>query len=130
MKLINQSLQAYRIRLEEITKQIHQLAIDIQNNELASTISELRNTINEPFLFVIVGEVKAGKSSFINALLATGKEIVKVAPEPCTDSIQQVIYGDEPEVIEINPGLKKNTSASRNPKGHFSGGYPGYQHHF
>lgn len=107
MKLITKSLQGYRIRLEEIAKQIHQLAIDIQNNDLASTISELRNTINEPFLFVIVGEVKAGKSSFINALLATGKEIVKVAPEPCTDTIQQVIYGEQADVIEINKNLKK-----------------------
>ncbi|MCI4670413.1 MAG: dynamin family protein [Bacteroidia bacterium] len=107
MKLVSKSLQAYRIHLEEIAKQLHQLAIDIHNNDLASTISELRNTINEPFLFVIVGEVKAGKSSFINALLGTGEEIVKVAPEPCTDTIQQVIFGEEADEIEINKSLKK-----------------------
>jgi len=107
MKLISKGLKGYRIKLEEIAKQVHQLAIDIHNTELAETVSELRNTIGEPFLFVIVGEVKSGKSSFINALLDTGREIVKVAPEPCTDSIQQVIYGSEEETIEITKSFKK-----------------------
>ncbi len=107
MKLISKGIKGYRIKLEEIAKQVHQLAIDIQNTELAETVSELRNTIGEPFLFVIVGEVKSGKSSFINALLDTGREIVKVAPEPCTDSIQQVIFGSEKETIEITKNFKK-----------------------
>jgi len=44
-------------------------------------------------LFVIVGEVKAGKSSFVNALL--GEEICEVAPEPCTAGIQELVYGEE-----------------------------------
>ncbi|MDW7759234.1 MAG: dynamin family protein [Acidobacteriota bacterium] len=44
-------------------------------------------------LFVIVGEVKAGKSSFINALL--GEEICEVAPDPCTAGIQELVYGEE-----------------------------------
>ena len=88
-------------------KDIHQLTIDIKHEDLASTVGELRNRINEPFMFVIVGEVKAGKSSFINALLATGKEITKVAPDPCTDTIQQITYGKEEKSLEINPYLKK-----------------------
>ena len=74
---------------------------------MASTVSDLRNRINEPFMFVIVGEVKAGKSSFVNALLDTGKEICKVAPQPMTDTIQQIIYGENEDIISVNEHFKK-----------------------
>ncbi|MEL7121010.1 MAG: dynamin family protein, partial [Bacteroidota bacterium] len=106
-KLINQQLQALRAKIDEIVKDLHDLTIQIGHDELAQTVSELRNRIHEPFMFVIVGEVKAGKSSFINALLDTGREITKVAPQPMTDTIQQILWGDEEEVITINPFLKK-----------------------
>ncbi|MCG8326178.1 MAG: dynamin family protein [Chitinophagales bacterium] len=106
-QLINQQLQSYRSQVEEIVKDLHELAIKTGNEELAATVSDLRNRIHEPFMFVIVGEVKAGKSSFINALLDTGREITKVAPQPMTDTIQQILYGDEEEIVEINPFLKK-----------------------
>src|SRR5688572_12230084 len=42
-------------------------------------------------LLVIVGEVKAGKSSFINALLR--EDVCEVAPGPCTVRIQELVYG-------------------------------------
>ena len=42
-------------------------------------------------LLVIVGEVKAGKSSFINALLR--EEVCEVAPGPCTVRIRELVYG-------------------------------------
>src|SRR5882762_1968697 len=44
-------------------------------------------------LLVVVGEVKAGKSSFINALLR--EEVCEVAPGPCTVRIQELVYGME-----------------------------------
>ena len=69
------------------------MAIDINNASLSEMVSDLRNRIHEPFMFVIVGEVKAGKSSFVNALLGTGKEICKVVLQPMTDTIQQILYG-------------------------------------
>lgn len=105
--ILDQELQTLRFTMDEIVKDLHQIAIDIGNHELAGTISELRNRINEPFMFVIVGEVKAGKSSFINALLQADKEIAKVAPDPCTDVIQQVMYGTEEKTIVINQYLQK-----------------------
>ncbi len=107
--ILNKDLQAFRSQINQIVKELHDLCIDIRHEELANTVSELRNRINEPFMFVIVGEVKAGKSSFINALLNTGKEICKVAPSPMTDTIQQVIYGEKEEEIQINEYLKKIT---------------------
>jgi len=107
--ILNQQLQKYRAQVDEIVKDLHELTIQIQHPELAQTVSELRNRINEPFMFVIVGEVKSGKSSFINALLDTGREITRVAPQPMTDTIQQLVYGEKEEVIVINPLLKKIT---------------------
>jgi ribosome biogenesis GTPase A len=105
--LISQHLQSYRAQIEEIVKDLHDLTIKINHEELAKMVSELRNRIHEPFMFVIVGEVKSGKSSFVNALLKTGREITKVAPQPMTDTIQQILYGEEEEIITINPFLKK-----------------------
>jgi len=58
---------------------------------------------------VVVGEVKAGKSSFINALLDAGEEICKAAPEPMTDVIQQIVYGPTRTEETISPYLKKRT---------------------
>ena len=109
--ILNLKLQSYRSQINEIVKDLHHLTIGIGHQELAKTISDLRNRINEPFMFVIVGEVKAGKSSFINALLGAEKEIAKVAPQPMTDTIQQIIYGEKEELISINPYLKKITQS-------------------
>lgn len=106
-ELINQDIQSLRAQIDEIVKDLHELTLRIAHEELARTVSDLRNRIHEPFMFVIVGEVKSGKSSFINALLDTGREITKVAPQPMTDTIQQILYGEEEKVITINPYLKK-----------------------
>ncbi len=105
--ILNQELKQIRSQIDEIVKDLHELTTDIGHQDLAKTVSDLRNRINEPFMFVIVGEVKAGKSSFINALLDAGKEICKVAPSPMTDTIQQIIYGEKEEFISINDHLKK-----------------------
>lgn len=107
MSLVNQNTIALRARIDEAVKDLHELTIRINHAELSKTVSDLRNRINDPFMFVIVGEVKAGKSSFINALLQTEREITKVAPQPMTDTIQQIVYGETEEVIVINPFLKK-----------------------
>ncbi|MEM9837401.1 MAG: dynamin family protein [Bacteroidota bacterium] len=106
-QLIDANIQAGRARLEETIKKLHELTIRIGHEEMADTVSDLRGRIFEPFMFVIVGEVKAGKSSFINALLATGEEIAKAAPQPMTDVIQQILYGSERQEVMINQYLKK-----------------------
>ncbi len=105
--ILDTDLQPIRLRLQEVVATLQEMAEASHDRDLAKIVSELRNTVNEPFLFVIVGEVKTGKSSFINALLASGREVVKVAPDPCTDTVQQVIYGEEAKEIEVNPYLKK-----------------------
>lgn len=104
---IHKDIIFYKGRVEDIVKDLHELTIKIDHAELAHTVHELRNRIHEPFMFVIVGEVKAGKSSFINALLETGREICKVAPQPMTDTIQQIMWGEKESVVTINPWLKQ-----------------------
>jgi len=52
-------------------------------------------------LIVIVGEVKAGKSSLINALM--GEEVCEVAPGPCTAGIRELVYGGERKILSLGP---------------------------
>lgn len=44
----------------------------------------------------IVGEVKAGKSSFLNAMLFEGKDILPKAPTPMTAALTRISYSDIP----------------------------------
>ncbi len=54
--------------------------------------------INDNFLFVVTGEVNAGKSSFINALLQA--HVSETSHEICTSKIQKIIYGESEQVID------------------------------
>lgn len=45
----------------------------------------------------IVGEVKAGKSSFLNALLFDGKDILPKAPTPMTAALTRIKYSEVPQ---------------------------------
>ncbi|HVF72949.1 MAG TPA: dynamin family protein [Chthoniobacterales bacterium] len=56
-------------------------------------------------LLVIVGEVKAGKSSFINALLR--EDVCEVAPGPCTVRIQELVYGPERRVEALGESWQR-----------------------
>jgi len=105
--ILNQRTQALRAQVEDVVKDLQALSQEIGHKVLAVTVGELRNRMAEPFMFVIVGEVKAGKSSFVNALLDAGREICAVAPQPMTDTIQQILYGDKEETVVVNPYLKK-----------------------
>ncbi|MEP7268847.1 MAG: dynamin family protein [Saprospiraceae bacterium] len=104
----NPKLEVYQSLIDESIKNLHQLTQDIQHKELMDTVSELRSRIKDPFMFVVVGEVKSGKSSFINALLGSfDREICKVAPMPMTDTIQQILYGPVQQEVFINSYFKK-----------------------
>lgn len=104
-QIVDRVLQEYRSDLDGLLNRVQQLAADINNPELQRTSDSLRKNINEPFLFVVVGEVKAGKSSFVNALLEA--EVCATDIEPCTDSIQQIVYAEEKFFREVEPNLRK-----------------------
>jgi predicted GTPase len=92
-------------RLENFLKDLHDYINEMGSPSLPSIVSDLRTGLNEPFLFVVVGEVKSGKSSFINALL--GENICPVDAAPCTDVIQEIIYAERPYEDTVRPFLKK-----------------------
>ncbi len=67
------------------------------------TLHGLLTDIREPLLFVVIGEVKAGKSSLLNGLF--GQEFAKVDVLPATDRVYIFRYGDEEKSIEVSPQL-------------------------
>jgi GTPase SAR1 family protein len=106
-QLIDPAIQELQFDFKNIISKLNELCADIDHQHLTDMMVQMQKHAFEPFMFVIVGEVKAGKSSFINALLSSEKEICKVAPDPCTDTIQQVTWGEEEKEVVINPYLKK-----------------------
>lgn len=105
--LTEKKLLPYFERIKTLVDKLAEQSSRIDNSETLTTIQELRLRMDEPFLFVIVGEVKSGKSSFINALLSTDQEICAVAPDPKTDTIQQIKYGESHDEVIINEFLKQ-----------------------
>ena len=71
--------------------------------ETVRTLNELGTSLREPFLFVVVGEVKAGKSSLLNALF--GREFCKVDVLPVTDKIYVFKHADEERDVHVSPQL-------------------------
>ena len=105
LRLIDENFARFRTDLAALLERLEGLAEAAGSRDLLPVIGQLRATIAEPFLFVVVGEIKAGKSSFINALL--GSEVCRVDPAPCTDTIQQIVFAPVPEETELGPHLKR-----------------------
>ncbi len=68
-----------------------------------ATLTSLDRQLGEPFLFVVAGEVKAGKSSLLNAIF--GQEFCRVDVLPATDRIYLFKHGESEVNIEINAHL-------------------------
>src|SRR5580698_10245911 len=67
------------------------------------TLRNLQNLVTnlgQPFLFVVVGEVKAGKSSLLNALF--GRDFCKVDVLPATDRIYEFKYDETDHDVQIS----------------------------
>jgi len=80
------------------------LGAEVQrSSEQLDTLQALLRDITEPLLFVVVGEVKSGKSSLLNALF--GDEFAKVDVLPATDRVYIFRYGQEEKSTEISPRL-------------------------
>ncbi|OWY22135.1 GTP-binding protein [Sphingobacteriales bacterium UPWRP_1] len=107
--IVDKNFDHYITIIDDIFNDLQVLTVNLNNKKMSATVSDIRARLHEPFLFVIVGEVKVGKSSFVNALLQTEKEVCRVAPDPCTDTIQQIVYGPEEQTIYINDHLTKIT---------------------
>lgn len=107
--LFNNKIDTYKESIDNTLSTLLAITKKISHEELSKTVADIKSRVHDPYMFVIVGEVKAGKSSFINALLEAKTEICKVAPSPMTDTIQQIVYGEEESITEITPHLKRIT---------------------
>ena len=104
-QLINEKFSVYKYKLTDFLRELHEFTIEMGNEDFQKNISDLRSNISEPFLFVVVGEVKSGKSSFINALLDS--EICKVDAAPCTDVVQKIEYSEKPNENLLSENYKR-----------------------
>ena len=102
---------ATRERLSAVVHGARELAEDTGTDlGLLADQEELLSGIFEPFLFQVLGEVNAGKSSFINGLFGT--ELCEVESIPNTKEVQWFCYGEN-ECDELpNEALKQSYRAS------------------
>src|ERR1700730_15829093 len=89
-----------RARLNQSLSEL--VALSQQTGEPDATIQNLQSLaagLNDPLLFVAVGEVKAGKSSLLNALF--GQEFCRIDVLPATDKIYIFKYADSARDVPI-----------------------------
>jgi len=98
--LVPNAVNQQKDQLLGFVRRGQELATVIDESKLSEEIDQLSNSALKPFLFVIVGEVKSGKSSLVNALLEA--EVCPVDSAPCTAKIQEINYAEEPERAEIS----------------------------
>ncbi|MBZ0134941.1 MAG: dynamin family protein [Planctomycetes bacterium] len=93
----------------ELLKSLRDLLIKQDfEDAVIDQVTGLVGHLEELFLLVIVGEVKAGKSTFINSLL--NSDICKVGAIPTTDKIHVLKYGDTVKERVIEEFLVENLS--------------------
>ncbi len=98
---LKQQFEALRILLQRALWLTEKCA-DVAGVEILRARME---RLQSAALLVIVGEVKAGKSSFLNALVA--EDVCRVAPEPCTVRIQELVYGPERSVEALGKAWER-----------------------
>lgn len=93
-----------RTEVESALSGLLKLSAEMRRDpEHLETIEGLLKDIREPLLFVVVGEVKAGKSSLLNGLF--GEEFAKVDVLPATDRVYIFRYGEKETAVEVSPQL-------------------------
>lgn len=100
-QILNENSKRILVEETALLQEIEKIP-GLQANLIAPLHSALSH-IDELFLLVIVGEVKSGKSSFINALF--GKKICKEGVTPVTDKINVLCYGENDQIREVSPFL-------------------------
>jgi small GTP-binding protein len=86
--------------LYALTTLAHELQAEPETIE---TVQGLTSSLREPFLFVVMGEVKAGKSTVLNALF--GRDFCRADVLPATDRIYLFKYAAETKDVPINEHL-------------------------
>ena len=97
---------ATRERLSDVMRGVAELAAetgtDLQDR---LPLEEIKNGLGAPFLFVVSGEVNAGKSTLINGLF--GRDLCRVNILPETDRVLWYQYGNPARDVEVTPMLEE-----------------------
>ncbi len=102
--MIADSYLQLRTELETALSGLLQLSSEMRRDTVSlTTLQGLLTDLREPLLFVVVGEVKAGKSSLLNAIF--GQEFAKVDVLPATDKVYIFRYAENEATVEVSPHL-------------------------
>ena len=93
VQIIDKRLSELRCKFAGVLLKLQDLSKARKLEKESAILQEVFSMMNNPYQFVVVGAVKAGKSSFINALL--GEQVCKVDAKPCTDTIQEIVFGEQ-----------------------------------
>uniref|UniRef100_A0A7C4RMP9 Dynamin N-terminal domain-containing protein n=1 Tax=Desulfatirhabdium butyrativorans TaxID=340467 RepID=A0A7C4RMP9_9BACT len=92
-QLLGEDIQRRRASVRQLLQRCMKLAEVLSDNDSLQLLVQRLSLLETAAMFVVVGEVKSGKSSFINALFR--ESICEVAADPCTANIQELVYGNE-----------------------------------
>lgn len=97
---------ATRERLSKVMRGITEFAA-ATDTDLGEhlTPAEKQDALDVPFLFVVCGEVNAGKSTLINGLF--GHDLCRVNILPETRRVQWYGHGDPARDVTVSPLLEK-----------------------
>ena len=121
-ELLNKKYRLYKNQIEDFIKQLKPLASELESTHILNELSDLYDSLESPFMFVVIGEVKSGKSSFVNAL--TDENICDVDADICTDKVQQIVFSESPfiehkekffDVKGVNASILKDISIVDTP---------------
>ncbi len=92
----------FRGRTEAALNALLKLAAEMQREPaMLDTLQNMLKDVREPLLFVVAGEVKAGKSTLLNALF--GQEFCKVDVLPATDRVYIFKHGTREQTVDVSP---------------------------
>ena len=97
---------ATRERLADVMRGTAELAAET-TTDLGDLLpfASLKNGLGTPFLFVVCGEVNAGKSTLLNGLF--GHDLCRVSNLPETDRILYYQFGNTRRDAEVTPELEE-----------------------
>ena len=92
---------------EELAKAIESLKVMGKDSGInparLALLDNLMANLEDPFLFMVVGEVNAGKSSLLNALF--GEDFCKSDVVPTTERIAFFKYGEEAHEFDFSKDI-------------------------
>lgn len=103
MAIINLSGNRYSEKINLLSEELKKINSVLPENLKNKKIDDLKDNLTQPFNFMVVGKVKSGKSTFLNALIGLKENDTELFPSNekiCTAEITKVIYGEDNEYKE------------------------------